>query len=262
MDLQLAGKTALVMAASKGLGRASALALAQEGCDLVICARSEAIHDAAKEIVAETGRTVLPVQADVTVQSDIDQVVQAAWDRFERVDILVLNAGGPTPGNFLDLKPEDWDEAVTLTLMSAVRFCYSLIPHMLEKGGGSIVAIESVSIKQPVDQLILSNSVRLAVIGLLKSLANEFGSRGIRVNSLNPTYTWTERVELLLTLRAAQNGTSLEEEKVRLGQTLPLGRLGTAEEFGRTLAWLASPAASFIHGHALMFDGGHTRSPL
>jgi 3-oxoacyl-[acyl-carrier protein] reductase len=127
---------------------------------------------------------------------------------------------------------------------------------------GSIVAIESITVKQPVDNLILSNSLRLAVIGMLKSLANELGPLGIRVNSINPTFTWTERVESILTNRANASGTTLEEEVAKTAANIPLGRMGDVEEFGRTVAWLASPAASFIHGHGLMFDGGATRSPL
>ena len=182
MDLQLQGKVALVTAASKGLGKASALQLAREGAKLVISARSDAIDATADEIRSETGAEVLVVKADVTSQSDIDNLVEKGMEKFGRIDILIINAGGPPPGNFLDVTVDDWENAVQLTLMSAVRLCYAVIPHMLEQGEGSIVAIESVSIKQPINNLILSNSIRLAVIGLLKSLANEFGSKGIRVS--------------------------------------------------------------------------------
>lgn len=262
MDLQLAGKVALVMAASKGLGRASAESLAREGANVSICARSELIYEVAEAIAVEHGVEAIASQVDVTKQADIERVVQETLAEFGRIDILIINAGGPPPGMFFDLTADDWEAAVQLTLMSAVHLCYAVIPHMLEQGSGSIVAIESVSVKQPVANLILSNSIRMAVIGMLKSLANEFGSRGIRINSVNPTYTWTGRIQQLLEDRAARSGKTVAELKAGMGASLPIGRIGTVEEFGNTVAWIASPAASFIHGHALMFDGGATQTPL
>jgi 3-oxoacyl-[acyl-carrier protein] reductase len=262
MDLQLQDKSVLVTAASKGLGLAAAREFAREGANVVMCARSEALEPAAAAIRAETGAEVLAVRADVTRQEEIDRLVQTTLDRFGQIDILIVNAGGPKPGNFFDLTPQDWEEAAQLTLMSAVRLCYAVVPHMLQRGMGSIVTTQSVSVKQPIDNLILSNSLRMAVIGLWKSLANELGPKGIRVNSINPTFTWTERVQQLLNNRASINNTSVEEEATRIAATIPLQRMGDVEEFGRAIVWLASPAASFIHGHALMFDGGVTRSAL
>lgn len=262
MDLQLRDKIALVTAASKGLGKAAALALAREGARVVVCARSALIETAAAEIRAETGAEVLAVRADVTAAADVARLAQTTLDRFGRIDILIANAGGPRPGRFLDLTPADWEAAAQLTLMSAVRLFYAVVPPMLAQGSGSIVAIESVSIKQPVDNLILSNSLRLAVIGLLKSMANELGPRGIRVNSINPTFTWTERVAQLLQERAAGKGTDLEEEAERMATAIPLRRMGDVTEFGRAIAWLASPAAAYIHGHNLMFDGGASQFPI
>ena len=194
MDLQIAGKVALVTAASKGLGKATARQLAQEGARLAICARSAVIDDTAAEIGRETGAEVLALRADLTRQEDINSLVQSTLDRFGQIDILVINAGGPPSGNFLDLTPDHWSMAAELTLMSAVRLCYAVVPHMLDRGSGSIVAIESISVKQPIDNLILSNSLRMAVIGMLKSMANELGPKGIRINSINPTFTWTGRV--------------------------------------------------------------------
>ena len=262
MDLGLKDKVALVMAASKGLGRASAQAMAAEGARVAICARSDALEETAEAIRTETSAEVLAIRADVTMQKDISSVVEATLAEFGQIDILVINAGGPPPGTFLSLKPQDWEAAVQLTFMSAVRVCYAVVPHMVERKTGSIVAIESITIKQPADNLILSNSIRLAVIGLLKSMANELGPDGIRVNSINPAWTHTERVENLLAARVEANGTTFEEEAAKISDTMPLRRMGTVDEFGRTVAWLASPAASFIHGHALMFDGGTTKSPL
>jgi 3-oxoacyl-[acyl-carrier protein] reductase len=262
MDLQLAGKVAMVAASSKGLGKASAKEFAREGARVVMFARSDVLESAAAEIRQETGAEVLTVRGDVTVQEDIDRLVQTTLEHFGQIDILILNAGGPRPGNFLDLTPRDWEAAIQLTFMSAVRLCYAVIPHMLEQGSGSIVAIESITVKQPVDNLILSNGIRMAVIGMLKSMANELGPKGIRINSVNPTFTWTERVDQLLTNRADLAGTTVEEEAGKIASTIPLGRMGKVGEFGRTVAWIASPAASFIHGHALLFDGGATKSPL
>jgi 3-oxoacyl-[acyl-carrier protein] reductase len=262
MDMQLKDKVALVTAASRGLGKASALHLAWEGAKVALAARSDGAQKTAAAIAAETGVETLGVQADVSVAADIEKLVNQTMKKFGRIDVLVINAGGPPPGMFFDMDADTWESAVQLTLMSAVRLCYAVIPHMLAQGGGSIVAIESVTIKQPIDNLLLSNSLRLAVIGLLKSLANEFGPQGIRFNSINPTWTYTERVEQLMAVRAEANGTTIEEEMTKTAAAIPLRRMGTVEEFGRTVAWLASPAASFIHGHALMFDGGASQVPM
>jgi 3-oxoacyl-[acyl-carrier protein] reductase len=262
MDLQLTGKVVLVTAASRGLGKASAMALAQEGARLAMSSRSDMLKAAADEIRQETGAQVSAIPADVTAPADIERLVQQTIKEYGRIDILVINAGGPPAGSFLDFTARDWEAAVQLTLMSAVRLCYAVLPHMLEQGSGSIIAIESVSVKQPIDNLILSNSIRMAVIGLLKSLANEFGPKGIRVNSVNPTFTRTGRVTSLLQNRAESNGTDVERETAKALANIPLRRMGDPAEFGRTVAWLASPAASFIHGHALMFDGGAAKSPL
>lgn len=262
MDLQLAGQVALVTAASKGLGKAAARQLACEGARVAMCARSELIDTAAEEIRKESHADILPLRADITKQEDIDRVVRETLNRFGQIDILILNAGGPPPGTFLTFKPEDWEAAINLTLMSAVRMLYAVVPHMLERGSGSIVATESVSVKQPLDNLILSNSIRMAVIGLLKTLANELGPKGIRINSINPAWTYTERVDQLMNARAKANGTSIDDEVAKTISSVPLGRMGTVEEYGRTIAWLASPAASYIHGQAIVFDGGMSKSSL
>lgn len=262
MDLQLKDKVALVVASSRGLGKAAAMALGEEGAKLAICSRSDGIMSTAQKIEQQVNAEVLALKVDLTVPEDIGRLVAETIDRYGQIDILILNAGGPPPGTFLDLSPADWGSAIDLTLMSTVNLCYQVIPHMLEQGGGSIVANQSYSVKQPIDNLILSNSIRMAVIGLMKSLANELGPKGIRVNSINPAWTMTERVGELMEDRASRNKTSLEEEAMRVTSSVPLGRMGTVEEFGRTIAWLASPAASFINGHALMFDGGAIKASL
>jgi 3-oxoacyl-[acyl-carrier protein] reductase len=262
MDLGLKDQVALVAAASRGLGKAAAFALASEGGKVSICSRTDQIDIAAEEIHQQTGAEVLAIQADVTNPSDIEDLLGKTLERFGRVDILIINAGGPPAGLFVDLTPDDWETAIQLTLMSAVRLCYAVIPHMLDQGSGSIVTSQSVTVKQPLDNLILSNSLRMAVIGLMKSLANELGPKGIRINSINPAWTWTERVEALIKDRAERSGESIEEESSKVTASIPLGRMGNVEEFGRTIAWLASPAASFIHGHALLFDGGAVKAAL
>jgi 3-oxoacyl-[acyl-carrier protein] reductase len=262
MDLGLTGKTALVTASSRGLGKAAALALAEEGAQVVISSRSEEIHKTAREIQSETGQLPLSIRADLTQPGEIDSLVQQTIQKHKGIDILIINAGGPPPGNFLDLSPEDWRAAIDLTLMSAIHLCYAVIPHMKETGSGSIVTSQSFTVKQPLDNLVLSNALRMAVIGLMKSLANELGPHGIRVNSINPAWTQTERVTQLLQHRARVGNTSIEEETARITDDIPLGRMGTTEEYGKTIAWLASPAASFIHGHALLFDGGEVRTAL
>ena len=262
MDLDLKDKVAVVTAASKGLGKAAARQFALEGARVAMCSRSTLIEQAAQEIRLESGAEVFAIQADITQQADIDSFTQQVLDQFGQVDILILNAGGPPPGGFLALKPDDWEAAFNLTLMSAVRLCYAFVPHMLERGEGSIVTTQSYSVKQPIDNLILSNSLRMAVIGLMKSMANELGPKGIRVNSINPAWTWTERVDQLMRDRAERSGTSVETESGKVTGSVPLGRMGTVEEFGKAIVWLASPAASFIHGHAMMFDGGASKASL
>lgn len=262
MDLQLKDKVALVVASSKGLGKAAAIALAEEGAKLAICSRSAEIMTTAQEIKDNADVEVLALQADLTRPEEIARLVDETIDRYGRIDILILNSGGPPPGTFFDFSPADWEAAIDLTLMSTVNLCYKVIPHMLDRGEGSIVANQSYSVKQPIDNLILSNSIRMAVIGLMKSLANELGPKGIRVNSINPAWTWTERVGELMEDRAMRNGTTLDQEAAKVTSSVPLGRMGTVEEYGKTVAWLASPAASFINGHALMFDGGAVRASL
>jgi 3-oxoacyl-[acyl-carrier protein] reductase len=262
MDLGLKDQVALVAAASRGLGKAAALALAQEGAKVSICARRDDLERTAKEIEKQTGAEILSIRADVTQPKDIQNLVTKTLERFQKIDILIINAGGPPPGDFLSLTPDDWKAAADLTLMSAVYLSYAVVPHMLEAGSGSIVATQSYSIKQPLDNLILSNSLRMAVIGMMKSMANELGPKGIRVNSINPAWTWTERVRKLMEDRVMRNNSTIDEEQAKITADLPLGRMGTVEEYGKAIAWLASPAASFIHGHALMFDGGAVKTAL
>jgi 3-oxoacyl-[acyl-carrier protein] reductase len=260
MDLGLHDKIVLVTAASKGLGRAVALRLAQEGAHVALCARGEVeLAQAAAEIEAHTGRQALPLPADVADPAAAAALVEATVHQFGRVDVLVINAGGPPPGQFLDLTPADWEAAAQLTLMSAVRLCYAAVPVMKAQGAGSILAMTSITVKQPLPNLILSNSLRLGVAGLVKTLADELGPIGIRVNAICPGWTRTARVDQLLRDRAARNATTAEEEAAKLTAAIPLGRMGTPEEFAAVAAFLVSPAASYITGVSLLVDGGMYR---
>jgi 3-oxoacyl-[acyl-carrier protein] reductase len=262
MDLGLKGKTAIITAASRGLGRAAAAALAAEGARIAICSRSEEIHRTAESLRKAHGTDVLSHQVDLRHADEIEAFVRASQHELGGAEIVIANSGGPPPGAFLSLSPQDWQDAFQLTVMSSVHLCYAALPVMLEAGGGSIVLCQSYSVKQPLDNLVLSNALRMSVIGLAKSLANELGPRGVRVNSINPAWTATDRVTQLLKDRAQRAGTTPQTESDRVTSEIPLRRMGSLEEFGATVAWLASPAASFVHGHALMFDGGATRTPL
>ena len=263
MDLGLNDKIALVAASSRGLGKAVALRLAQEGAQVTICARGE--HDlamAASEMQEATGRRVLAIPADIADPASAPALVEATLEEFGRLDILVTNAGGPPPGEFLDFTAQDWEQAAHLTLMSAVRLCYAAAPVMKEQGRGSILAMTSITTKQPLTNLVLSNSLRLGVTGLVKTLADELAPYGIRVNALCPGWTRTARVDQLLEDRAQRNHTSPEEEAARIAADIPLGRMGSPEEFAAAAAFLVSEAASFINGVSLLIDGGMYRGVM
>ncbi len=260
MNLELHDKVALVTAASKGLGRAVALRLAQEDARIAICARNEGpLRETAAEIEAATGRPVLALPADVADPESADSLVQATVEHFGRIDVLVINAGGPPPGQFLDFTPADWEKATQLTLMSAVRLCYAAAPQMKARGAGSILAVTSITAKQPLPNLILSNSLRLGVTGLVKTLADELAPFGVRVNAICPGWTRTSRVDQLLRDRAVRNDSTPDEEAAKIAAAIPLGRMGTSEEFAAAAAFLVSPAASYVTGVSLLVDGGMYR---
>ena len=260
MDLGLQDKVALVTAASRGLGRAVALHLAQEGARVAICARGqENLTSTAADIKAQTGRSVLALPVDLADPQAPERIVRETVGRFGRLDILVINAGGPPPGKFLDLTPQDWDKATRLTLMSAVRLCYATVPVMREQGEGSILAMTSVTVKQPLPNLILSNSLRLGVTGMVKTLADELAPFGIRVNAICPGWTRTTRVDQLLNDRAERSATTPEQESAKIAASIPLRRMGTPDEFAAAAVFLVSSAASYITGASLLVDGGMYR---
>ena len=263
MDLGLRGKVALVAAASRGLGRAVAEELAREGTELVICARGAvALHEAAEAIRAESGVTVVDVVADISQAADVARVTAVAFERFGRVDILVTNSGGPPAGPFESHSAQAWDEAVRHNLHSVVELTRAVLPGMKERRWGRIINVTSIAVKQPVDNLILSNSVRAAVTGFARTLANEVASFNITVNNVMPGYTRTQRVEDLAQRNAAQRGTTPEVERSGWEKQIPAGRLGEPREFAAMVAFLASERASYTTGASIPVDGGWIRGLL
>jgi 3-oxoacyl-[acyl-carrier protein] reductase len=263
MDLGIVDQVAMVMGASRGLGKAVAREFLREGARVALCARNADYLQAAVDELAGTGNDrILAVTADVTDRAQVRRFVDETLTVYGRINILVLNAGGPKPGSFTDLKPEDWTAAAQLTLQSAVEMLYAVVPVMRAQGSGSIVAITSFTVKTPAENLILSNAVRMAVIGLVKSLADELGPDGIRVNAVLPGWTRTERVDQLLRARADKKGTTPDDEYEAITSAIPLGRMAQPQEFARAVVFLASPAASYINGIGLPVDGGLIRASL
>lgn len=263
MDLGLRGKVALVAAASRGLGRAVAEELAAEGASLVMCARGEkALMEAAGAIRASSGVEVEALAADVSLPEDVDRLVNIALNRFARVDILVTNAGGPPSGTFETLGPEKWDDAVRLTLLSTVNLCRAVLPGMKQRHWGRIINITSITVKQPVEGLMLSNSLRAGVTGFARTLANEVARDGITVNNILPGYTRTQRVEELARATADREKISVAESMKKWEAEIPMRRLGEPKEFAAVAAFLASERASYITGTSIQVDGGWIKSLL
>jgi len=263
MDLGIAGKIAIVAAASKGMGRAVAVGLAREGAHLAICARGELeLKETAREIMSSTPARVLSVVADVTSPDDIRQLVKKTADEFGRIDILVNNAGGPPSGLFDSFSDRDWQDAVTLNLLSAVRLCREVIPYMRKAGGGRIINIVSVAAKQPIESLVLSNSIRAAVIGLAKTLSNELAPDNILVNNICPGWILTDRLSALVQKRAEAHGKSFDSTLSEITASIPLRRCGSPEEVANLIVFLASERASYITGTTIQVDGGLTKGLL
>lgn len=263
MDMGLKGAVAVVTASSRGLGKATSLGLAQEGANLVMCARgAERLEEAAREIREQTGVEVVVVPADVSTEEGIAAVIGAAVERFGRIDVLVTNAGGPPPGDFTKHSDETWQRAFELNLLSVVRLIRAARPYLQASGRGRIINFSSTSVKQPIEGLILSNSLRAGVIGMAKTLATELAPHGITVNNIAPGRIDTDRVRSLDRNRASTLGISEKEAKQAQIENIPLGRYGEPSELAALAVFLASDKASYITGTTIQVDGGLVKGLL
>lgn len=263
MDLKLNGLRALVTGASRGLGYATALGLAKEGVQIALNSRDAGkLSAAAEKLAVQTGARVTALPADVIDPTVPEKLVTQAAEALDGLDLLVTNAGGPPPGKFESFDDSTWQRAIDLSLMSHVRLIRAALPYLRKSSHASVLTVTSYSVKQPIPNLILSNSVRLATIGLTKSLALELGGEGIRFNSILPGWTETERVQELMSARAKTNNSSIEDEIAKQAKDSPLGRMGTPEEFANAAVFLLSPAASYITGVMLTIDGGMYKGTL
>ncbi|MBZ5721071.1 MAG: SDR family oxidoreductase [Acidobacteriia bacterium] len=257
MDTGLKNRVAIVAASSQGIGRATAEAFAAEGCKVAICARNQvALQELAERLRKQFGTEVHAEAVDVTDAAAVHRFVEATVARLGSADICVTNAGGPPAMGFLAASLEDWRKALDLNFLSAVHFAREVIPHMQQRRWGRIITITSITTKQPVSDLVLSNAVRAAVVGLVKSLANEFGKDGILVNNVGPGYTATDRLKQLAKTRSAALGKSEKEVFEGWAADAPLKRLGEPREVAETIVWLASERASYITGQTVLVDGG------
>ena len=261
MDLGLTGKVAIVAAASSGLGKATAMELAAEGARVAINARNEEqLRIAAEQIHSATGSEVLVVAGDVTNEDLVRRLVSETRSTFGSVDILVANAGGPPAGFFDDFSSQHYREAVELNLISTINLCREAVPHMRERKWGRIVAITSIAAKQPVENLILSNTARAGVLGFMKSLSQQIATDGITVNTLCPGYHLTERLKSLSSSIANNEGVSVEDVYARWATSTPMKRIGDPKEFAAAVAFLCSERASYLTGAVIQIDGGAYRA--
>ena len=260
MDLGLGGKVALIAASSRGLGRAVAAELAAEGCTVILCARNELDLRVTAAELAKSGARVLAETADLTEPDDVDRIVAAGIDEFGRIDILVTNTGGPPAGPFECHDRNAWQLAVRQNFDSVVNLTRAVLPGMKERGWGRIVNITSIAVKQPVDLLMLSNSMRAAVTGFARTLANEVANAGVTVNNVLPGYTRTERLQQLAETMAMDRDVTPDEVVAVWEREVPMGRVGTPREFASLVAFLVSERASYITGTSIPVDGGWTRS--
>lgn len=257
METGLKGRVAIVAASSQGIGRATAEAFGAEGCRLAMCARNAtALEAAAEKIRKQSGVEVYPANFDVTHPGAVHTFVDAVVEKFGSVDICVTNAGGPPAKGFMAASIEEWRKAVDANFLSTVYFARAVIPHMQKKRWGRIVTLTSITTKQPVPDLVLSNAVRAAVVGLVKSLANEFGKDGITVNNVGPGYTATDRLKELARARSTAQGKSEDEIFAFWANDSALKRVAEPREVADAIVWLASERASYITGQTLLVDGG------
>ena len=257
METGLRDRVAFIAGASRGLGRATAMALAAEGSHLALCARDlTALEELATEIRKRFGVGVQVGSVDVRDRAAIERFVGETQRRFDRLDVCVANAGGPPAKQFLETTDEEWDDAFRLNLRSAAALARAVIPHMQRRRWGRIIAITSITVRQAQPQLVLSNAIRPGVMGLVRTLATDFGRDGILVNNVAPGYTATDRLNELVAHRAAESGESKEQIEKRWTDQIPLGRLARPEEIADAIVWLASERASFVTGQTILVDGG------
>ena len=266
MDLGLRGRVAVVCAASQGLGKATAQGLFDEGAHVVLCSRDAGrLRDAAREIAArgpKSGTRVVPVVADVTNAQQIKDLVGTTAKEFGRIDILVTNAGGPPVASFPDLDDAMWEKGISLNLMSTVRCIREVLPHMRARKWGRIIAITSITAKQPINDLVISSTVRPGILGLVRVLSNQYAGEGILVNSVTPGFILTARQKEISDARAAARGISQEQYVADLVREVPVKRYGTPEELASVIVFLASERASFVTGATISVDGGLTKGIL
>ncbi len=256
MDLGLEDRVALVTAASKGIGLGAAKALAREGAKVVICSRSKENLATAREEVLKEGGEVLALRADMTSREELLAAVKQATASFGGIDVLVYNTGPPKPGTFADLSYADWENASRLLLLSAVTLTEAVTPHMKTEGWGRLIYVTSLTLKAPIPNLVLSNTVRLAVAGLSKSMATELGPHGVTSNGIIQGYIRTDRSIQLAKERMSKTGKSLEETFKEMAKDIPVGRYGDPQEVGSLVAFLASERATYINGAMFTIDGG------
>jgi 3-oxoacyl-[acyl-carrier protein] reductase len=264
MELNISGRVAMVAAASKGIGKAVALGLAEEGCRVSICARNaEALEAARADIEAFVGpRDVLAVEADVSNPEDLRRWFGRTVERFGTVDILVTNTGGPAAARFMDLTDEQWEQGFESTLMNVVRLCKLVIPTMQEKGWGRIIHITSLVAKHPSDDLTISSTLRTGISALTRTLSNQVAPDGILVNAVLPGSTMTDRQTHLAEVRSKAQGITIDQALENAAKVIPVGRMAEAREIADAVVYLASERASFITGVSLLVDGGQSQAPL
>ena len=263
MDLGLRGRGALVASSSRGLGYATALGLAKEGCNVVINGRDEGkVKEAANSIGKETGARVSGIAGDMSDPRAPKRLVDEAATFLGGIDLLVTNTGGPPSGAFESFDEAQWDKAVNLSFLSHVRLIRAALPYLKKSKAASVLTMTSYTVKQPLPNLVLSNSVRLATVGLTKSLALELGGEGIRFNSILPATIDTDRIRELQAFRAEKNGTKVEQEAAKDAEKSVFGRVGRPEEFANAAVFLLSPAASYITGVMLVVDGGQYKGMI
>lgn len=263
MDLGLRGRVAIVAASSRGLGKAVAKALAAEGASLVVFSRDEArIREAADEIRRDTGAETLPLVANALDGAALQRVVDATVERWGRIDVLFNNAGGPPPGMFVDFGDDAWQAAFELNLLSTVRLTRAVLPSMRAQGWGRVLSLTSSAVKQPLDGLILSNSIRSGVVGFSKTLSNEVAREGITVNVIAPGRILTERLEQIDLATAERTGRTVAEVRAATETAIPMGRLGDPLEFANVAVFLCSEAASYVTGQVILVDGGYVKAAI